>query len=232
MDNDNKWEYNGNDKTITFYIPKDPEGLGVNFYKSNTVTFKPGLTVLVGCNGAGKTTLLKMIYDICTDDKNIGIYYFKNLIDGGSNLTSKMMDFGDTFKAAGRLLNSEGENIFDSFRSISHDIGVGINKANKSSISNFVVLLDGIDSGLSIDNIIMVKDEVLHFIPEIEKKRNNNVYIIVSANEFELAYNENCYDVVDSKYVSFNDYESYKEFIIKSGKKKDLRDKKISKMEN
>ena len=48
-------------------------------------------------------------------------------------------------------------------------------------------------------------------------------YIVVSANEYEMANNENCLDVCKGKYIKFKDYDEYKEFILESRKIKDSR---------
>ena len=45
----------------TFRIPRDPLDMGCKLYQKANFTFKPGLTVLVGCNGAGKSTLIQMV---------------------------------------------------------------------------------------------------------------------------------------------------------------------------
>lgn len=50
-----------------------------------------------------------------------------------------------------------------------------------------------------------------------------NLYIIISANEFELCLGENCLDVVSGKYVKFYTYPKFKTFIINSRKKKEKR---------
>ena len=55
------------------------------------------------------------------------------------------------------------------------------------------------------------------------KKTNKDLYIIVSANSYEMANNENCFDVMEGKYINFTDYNDYKKFIINSRKKKDIR---------
>ena len=49
------------------------------------------------------------------------------------------------------------------------------------------------------------------------------LYIIVSANSYELASNENCFDIINGEYVAFNSYEDYKQFILDSRKLKDER---------
>ena len=53
-----------------------------------------------------------------------------------------------------------------------------------------------------------------------------DLYIIISANEYELARNEECFDVSNGKSIRFKDYEDYRKFIINNRKKKDKRYKK------
>lgn len=45
-------------------IWRDPYDEGFDTCSAETVEFKPGLTVLVGCNGAGKSTMLHNIKDV------------------------------------------------------------------------------------------------------------------------------------------------------------------------
>ena len=49
------------------------------------------------------------------------------------------------------------------------------------------------------------------------------LYLIVSANEYELARGENCFDVNKGQYITFRDYEDYRSFILKSKAKKENR---------
>lgn len=49
------------------------------------------------------------------------------------------------------------------------------------------------------------------------------LYIVVSANAYELAAGENCFDVIGGKYVRFGGYDEYRKFVLKSRKEKDKR---------
>ena len=84
------------------------------------------------------------------------------------------------------------------------------------------LLLDAIDSGYSIDNVVEVKN-VLKLIINNFKLNGYNLFIVTSANEYELANGEDCFDVNVGEYVKFKDYEDFKEFILKSREKKDIR---------
>ena len=84
-------------------------------------------------------------------------------------------------------------------------------------------MLDAIDSGLSVDNVIEYKELLFKTILEDCKKRGIEVYIIVSANEYELARGEKCFDVQNCEYVDIPDYETYRKLIINSRKYKNKR---------
>ena len=76
------------------------------------------------------------------------------------------------------------------------------------------ILLDAVDSGLSVDNIVDIKEDLFKTI--LEYNFGNEIYIIVSANEYEMARGEKCFDVYNGKYVEFKDYEEYRDFIVES----------------
>jgi hypothetical protein len=83
------------------------------------------------------------------------------------------------------------------------------------------ILLDAIDSGLSIDNIVDIKEDLFKTI--LEYNCGNEIYIIVVANEYEMARNEQCFDVYNGKYITFKDYEDYRQFVLDS---KELKEKR------
>ena len=87
-------------------------------------------------------------------------------------------------------------------------------------------MFDAVDSGYSIDNVVDLKqtfDEMIRHFSE----NGHELYIVVSANEFELAYQTPCMDVTNGKYITFNTYNQFKKFILTSAKKKDKRDERI-----
>lgn len=84
------------------------------------------------------------------------------------------------------------------------------------------VLIDAIDSGLSIDNIEEIK-KLFELMEEDAKANGKELYIVVSANSYEVVRNSNGYDVNKSEYVTFKDYEDYRKFVLRSRKQKDKR---------
>ena len=95
-------------------------------------------------------------------------------------------------------------------------------RTNKDNNKDLFVLLDAIDSGFSVDNILDLKEYLFNTIlKDCNGKRD--VYIICSANEYELCNGERCFDVQNAKYIEFKNYDEYKEFIFKSRENKDKR---------
>lgn len=88
-------------------------------------------------------------------------------------------------------------------------------------IDEFWLLLDGVDSGFSIDAIEDLKrglfDTIFEMYPDKE------IYIIVSANEYEMARGEMCFDVVNCRYVNIKSYDRYRKIVMKSREYKDAR---------
>lgn len=226
---------------------RDPYGEGWSTCRPRQIELNSGLTVLVGCNGAGKTTLLHNIQSELKKEK-IPVCMFDNLQDGGSHGVSSAAFNENYGLLANMWTSSEGENIGNNFGVWMTGIRNFITNGKYSSgrrLENFGdifrdeetvkkendylknhserwLLIDAADSGLSIDNVIEYK-ELFQLIMEDAKKFNKEVYIIISANEYELARGEQCFDVNLGKYLTFTDYDDYRKFIIKSRKKKDKR---------
>lgn len=191
---------------------------GTKLYKKRSVEFQPGLTVLVGCNGAGKTTLLKQIKSGLKKE-NIPFLDFDNLHDGGSNSRSRAAFYGDlTFVAQG-MYSSEGENIVLNMQRFAGSIGKFLR--DNTDKDEVWILLDAIDSGLSIDAVEDLKEGLFKTI--FSYFSDKEIYIICSANEYELARGEMCFDVVNCKYVPIKSYEKFRSVILKSRKIKDER---------
>ena len=218
-------------------------------YQKSMITLKPGVTVLVGCNGSGKTTLLRHLKDSLTNNK-IPVVSFDNLHDGGSNSIRSASFIGDTNFVVSSACSSEGENIVLNVGKFASTLRKFIKTGEKPSdfsdnLSKLFaslsgkkdddsvitsnerwLLFDAVDSGLSVDNIIDLKEQLFETI--LEDGKDCDIYIVISANEYEIARNENCFDVYAGKYIKFSDYEDYRQFIINSRKIKDMRyDKEV-----
>lgn len=222
---------------------RDPYEAGFSPTRPKKIEINPGLTVLVGCNGAGKTTLLSNIKEEAKKN-NIPCHFFNNMIDGTSNSIASIMggfgEEGDSIHTAINLWTaSEGEAIkinldrqsrlYDDFlqtgyyRNRSNKISLAIKGKEEPILTNKRILLfDAVDSGLSVDSIVEVK-MVFDLISKKAEELGMELYLIISANEYELARNSNCFDVNEGKYIKFLDYEDYRKFILRSRKNKEKR---------
>lgn len=183
-------------------------------YKKNIVELNPGVTVLAGRNGSGKTTFLRQLKQLL-DKSKIPYLSYDNVFDGGSKAANDVLEgisfFKDTKNKAEvfatKCLSSEGQNIIINLNEFARTVGTFM-KNNRDKEKVFI-LFDAIDSGLSIDNIIEVKNFL-----KIIANDAPNAYIIVTANSYEMCYQNICYDVKNSRYIEFFDYEDYKDFIL------------------
>jgi len=224
-----------------FILQRDYYGEGINLYKKKTVTIDSGVTVLVGCNGIGKTTFLHQIRDRLKK-QNIPYIEYNNLYDGGGNSIDEAGFNGDFAFLATAISSSEGENIIMNINKHVSDIGEFIRTGkvkeknpfvkafktlndiegeNKEFISERWILLDAVDSGLSVDNIVDIKEQLFKTI--LEYNYGNEIYIVISANEYEMARDEQCFDVYNGKYITFKNYEEYRNMILKSRQWKEER---------
>lgn len=214
-------------------------------YKKTKITLNEGVTILVGCNGSGKSTFLYQLKEQLKK-KNIPVIHFDNLKDGGSRAISSAGFYGEIAFMATALQSSEGENIVLNMSKLASNLRSFIctgkvNSKNEAFLSTMAkaingedkekkekeipnerwILLDAIDSGLSVDNVVDIKECLFKTI--LEDNFSGSIYIVVSANEYELARNENCFDVYNGEYIKFKDYEEYRDFILNSRKIKDDR---------
>lgn len=233
-----------------FQLERDCYDEGFNLYKKKIIEIKSGVTVLVGCNGIGKTTLLKQIRDKLKENK-IPYIMFDNLRDGGSKAISEASFYSDFVFMANAIQSSEGENIVMNLEKLAARLGEFVENGedpNEKKFNKLVkaikeingediveseiinerwILLDAVDSGLSVDNIVDLKEQLFKTI--LEYNYENEVYIIVSANEYEMVRNEQCFDVYNGKYINIKDYEEYRNLVLQSKEWKYQRSQKIDK---
>lgn len=229
-------------------IVRDPYNPREYIYTKKEFEFKPGVTVLVGCNGCGKSTLLRHMKEYLKS-KHVPVISFDNLHDGGSNARAKAAYEGNFTLVATSATSSEGENIILGLNTLasnlrpfiqtgeSQDRGDRLCKAfakavwgdqNEPEIPNERWLLfDAIDSGLSVDNVIDIKEYLFKTI--LEDAGDTKIYIVCACNEYELASGEQCMDTHTGKYVNLRTYEAYKKFVLKS---REIKDKRYNKNNN
>jgi len=227
-----------------FHLINDYYNEDEPLYKKKDISLKSGVTVLVGCNGIGKTTMLHQI-EAKLKEKKIPCIYYDNLHEGGSSSISEAMFYGDSVFGATAMCSSEGENIVMNMGKLASKLGHFIKtgesrkrskleqsmrtaygvkeEAPEEPIKERWILLDAIDSGLSVDNIVDLKEYLFKVIQEHSKELGVDTYIVISANEYEMARNEQCFLVHEGKYVPIDSYEEYRGLVVLSREYKDKR---------
>ena len=235
----------------TFTLERDYYEDKIYIYKHKNMTIESGITVLVGCNGSGKTTFIDHIERQLKKEK-IPVIKFNNLHDGGRNSMSEAIYNENYSFLANSWESSEGEqivlNIGQLARRLRNFVENGIDSKNQKfdqfarTLKNLAksrenkdsendkndeisnerwILLDAVDSGLSVDNIVDLKNDLFDTI--LKYNFGKEIYIIVSANEYEMARESRCFDVYSGKYIEFKNYDDYRNFILKSKEIKNKR---------
>lgn len=205
--------------SLKIWVDRDIYEHGVYLYKTDTFTFEPGLTVLVGCNGSGKTTLLKQIRGSLSKKKEPVIFfqYDRERLERDNRLTQGDANVREFFSW---VSCSEGEQIMVRLESLAYQIGEFVRENPGKDI---FVLLDGVDSGFSIDNIIELKESLFKIIIKDFENKKNDIYIICSANSYELAADEDCIVVCTGKHRRFKTYITYRNMIMRTREIKEKR---------
>ena len=228
----------------SFYHDEDDR-----LFVRKSITIQPGITILVGCNGSGKSTLLRHIKHSLEKEDNDYLLHGKNpktfLIsydeehDGRTASRNKYGGRSDFVNLSRSLLSSEGENIvnnignqviqtlsfFGAYREGRLDYNGSDSVRKRLDIAErVVVLLDGIDSGLSLDVIEEVNDLFKMIVKDYQETLPDiPLYIIATSNTYEMTKGNTCINCRSMATIKFPTYESYHMFILRSRKAKDRR---------
>ena len=173
------------------------------------------VTLLFGANGVGKSSLIKGILkqkEIKFNcDKEIKLYSYINNEQNFRNMNKNSnLSYEDMFNPY--LINkkynaaelSEGQSVIYSLQDI-FELCMQI----KDDSNDSVILLDEIDSGLSIDNVDYLSDK----IKEITDKYSN-IQFIITFNNFEFCRNfPKIFNMYNGKYINIESYEQYRNII-------------------
>ena len=182
-----------------------------DIHNGYTLSLQPGVTALVGPNGAGKTTLLTQLRDYAADTarrNRFKVLNYSNMTDGGDVAMQSYLSCGDMTQLATAMVSSEGERIIVNLSRFIPKIRPAIEVAEQEG-KILIILIDAIDSGMSIDKLRDVAELLNMIAKDIEGK---NVYLVISTNNYELAKGR-CLNPRTGKYVSFGSYEEYANFI-------------------
>ena len=190
---------------------KIPDWYGI--HSGFNLLLRPGYTALVGPNGAGKTTLLLQLDEIAKE-RGYDVFHYSNTKDGGDRARQQYLDTGSLEYFATSICSSEGEQVALNFGKTVGKIGQLVKKSVENNTPLFI-LLDGLDSGASIDRT----RELMSLFQLMEKDAGvipggveHELYIVAAVNSYELA-KYGCVDVRTGNPVSFGSYEDYAKFI-------------------
>ena len=173
-------------------------------HRSFDVTFRNGITTLVGKNGSGKTS---MIYELqlILEESNIPVYLYNQKEIGEKAKTAAF--YGDATTTGTYLCSSEGEQIIVSYGWMIQSLKKFLND-NKDSEMVFI-LMDRVDSGLSINSI---RD--IYGIFNLMVNDYPNLFIVNTTNNYEFIGDSRCIVAKTGKDIKFNNYDEYVKFII------------------
>ena len=226
---------------MQFKIPRKGYTENRQIYKHGTIEINQGITVLIGCNGSGKTTILSEIKETT---KDIPTYFYNNLTTNdkesalfhedyeymaqlmcaseGESITLKLLHKADELI----YLLKNGKKKLSALEEAFMSMSGRNNKEDKSTVKERILLFDAIDSGLSIDQVRDLKE--YFFTPLLESYKD--LYIIVSANEYEMCKDYPCFNVTEGKYVTINSYDDYTKEILKTREYKEKQIEKLMKV--
>jgi len=192
--------------------------------------FDYGITVLLSPNGVGKTTTLLNIQRELSDNQYIKTILYSHHDE--SCKTSKgasKLDFSDRFTedVINSFFVSEGQELEYSFVNWLTDnvfpIFWEIKEKGKTQYKELVLLIDELDSGLSIDKIKNAI-EVFPILIDDAKKYGIKLKIILTANSYELAseFKENAIWILSKKKIDISTYNKFqKQYIDYYNKQKE-----------
>ena len=173
------------------------------------LSLHPGYTALIGPNGAGKTTLLHQIRKLAEERKDISIWKYSNEQDGGHYAKDYYIHNNQAENLCRVLFSSEGEQVVVNLGARLKNLKAAIQDA-KSQGKKLLILFDAVDSGLSIDRA----RELRGLLDIIAKDGGDFVYLVVSANQYELVCKGvRCLNVRTGKSHRFSSYDKYATFV-------------------
>lgn len=197
------------DLTITFKHP----------FKNKTITatLKEGeITILIGRNGYGKTSFIQGLKEYIEEKDYLYVHWCDN--DYGRDQGRQMLLMnGNMEELAGMSFRSEGETLLSSLAHFFIRKAGSLTRKAKENDTIFL-LLDQADSGLDVHQINEIKNILKEVIVEHMHSKGLKVYIVASANSYELAEGETCMNPRTGKQHKFKNFTTYKNYINKQYK--------------
>ena len=204
------------------HVQTKPFDDDLKLYKRKDYILKPGLTSLVGCNGSGKTTFIDCFLVHQLRKQKIEFYKYNDRREGGSHLMDSLLNrYGDMNGLAQMFLSSEGERIVYGLTRVIQGLPRFFDEHRGKPA---FLILDAIDSGMSVDEIIEIREVLLDtIIPDAKQRFDVDLFVVIAANNFEWCNDKAIVnmDITDGKELKFNSYEDYRKHILKTRQFKD-----------
>lgn len=171
------------------------------------------VNILFGGNGVGKSTFLNGIITNNLDlvsDRELVILKYINSEDNckGYKFDNNFKDMNQALKIFNSSGYSEGQTMLNHLLPFIKNIK---DVANKNKNKTIIVVLDEIDSGLSIENINLF----LHLINE-SLNDFENIQFFISTNHYHFTYVlKDVINMYDGTWIRINSYEEYFELLNK-----------------
>lgn len=181
------------------------------------------LVVLFGGNGVGKTTFLKGIKKGSLEmekSKPIKVRMYTNSQNNVAKATPQISNLEILEQVMLGKEMSEGQSIIYSFLGFMESVK---KDCTDNPAKTVVMIIDEIDSGLSVENINMVCHLLNEALEEYE-----NLQIFLSSNNYHFVYvYKNVLNMYTGKWTEFNTYDTYYQTLsnemIKLGKKRGFK---------
>ena len=192
--------------------------------RTKTFRFRPGYTCLIGPNGTGKTTTLRQIKDYYDQNrKDFILRSYDNLTEGSNKKFYDYIQRGNFTALASVFNGSEGEGIHFHMGEFASECGEAMSTAVQTK-QKLIILADGVDSGMSIDLIRDLRKNFFELAESETAKRGVEAYIIITSNNFELARDARCIDVISGKPVRIHTYDDFERYVMQNTKWKEESD--------
>lgn len=161
--------------------------LSKEFFDEKVIRINSKVTVLTGPNGSGKTYSCLSINEYCKEH-NIPAMLV-NVFENNKGKMNKFDFYGETDKIVKAIMASEGQNVYDTLVDNIPDIIKFIKGVNNET---GYIIIDGLDSGVSIDLLLQIREYIVDYIINQCEKIHKDINIILTSNSYELVYDYDC----------------------------------------
>ena len=188
--------------------------------ETDSVTLKENdITILVGKNGYGKTSFLYGIEEAFKKDNTVTIVSWSDS-KYGRDAGRSILGFHEDYEGlASMAFVSEGQTMMSSFARFFMQRAGGASRRRKPGQDTMFLLVDQLDSGLDSHQIRYIKEVIRNIVIPDMTGQGITVFIIMSANSYELVMGEDCLDPMTRKHLKFKTIQEYMDYIDSQYKK-------------